>query len=547
MMKCIKCGYEMKKISTFCPDCGWDQRKDPIVDVKNDFVKEPIEQSIKEEIEIIEIKQEVIETKTKPIMIKNQDRYLIINHLYGLRLNQLMVYDLYKRHKKFQSILNDVYRIKKLQLEHNVKVAGLFKELKQTYNREILDKTTDSIFPSHEINNSSNSLSSESAYQSPFKYKAQKNVKIISIILALVLAFIGLFVALITFAYVTGRINSFSYFELDRYLDNPDDQMNIVGQFIITGSLISIYIFYKIFQALLLPRLYKGGGHKNYGTWYLNLRRFNQQMIEKRLKTDEDFQLYLMIDIESKRKNFSKGKKYSESKIRKLAKKNKLEKYPYNFDAQFSKIILDYELEHDLKRVVKDARDDLESINQKTALIYSLETTILDTIQIYKTEIKEMYKKIEDTYKEILHPTDWESVDTIIFYLETGRAENLKEALILLQHRQNAEMIADVIRQSAEYISQQLSIKINQLENNILDALEEQRAYISNRFDEIDGRITEMFYAFSYIEQSVEEAGRTVAASVHSASIDINQHLTQLAYSNSESSKEIVSAVRSVQ
>ena len=68
----------------------------------------------------------------------------------------------------------------------------------------------------------------------------------------------------------------------------------------------------------------------------------------------------------------------------------------------------------------------------------------------------QVYLAIKDAYGEAFHPDNWKYLDRVVYYLTTGRADNLKDALSILDQRLNAELIASEIQASSEMLSNEI-------------------------------------------------------------------------------------------
>ncbi|MDE6605215.1 MAG: hypothetical protein K2K85_04245 [Clostridia bacterium] len=85
-----------------------------------------------------------------------------------------------------------------------------------------------------------------------------------------------------------------------------------------------------------------------------------------------------------------------------------------------------------------------------------------------------VYESLQKTFNKLLDERDWQYLDLIIFYIETGRAESIKEALQLLEReiqtkriigaiQEATECICSTIESAAARISAQLGVISNQL------------------------------------------------------------------------------------
>ena len=111
------------------------------------------------------------------------------------------------------------------------------------------------------------------------------------------------------------------------------------------------------------------------------------------------------------------------------------------------------------------------------------------TISIYEqrleSESKELTAKslvmedaLRETYSTILNESDWGNIDLIIHYLETGRADTLKEALLQVDRQLQTNQIVEAIDRASEAmcnhihsafssLGQALAISFTKLDNSI--------------------------------------------------------------------------------
>ncbi len=81
---------------------------------------------------------------------------------------------------------------------------------------------------------------------------------------------------------------------------------------------------------------------------------------------------------------------------------------------------------------------------------------ISQSIQNLGDKNKRIIGILYDSFSTIVAVSDWENVDLLIYYLETRRAESIKEALLLVDKQKQAEMIAGEIRKAGEAICDKL-------------------------------------------------------------------------------------------
>ena len=83
----------------------------------------------------------------------------------------------------------------------------------------------------------------------------------------------------------------------------------------------------------------------------------------------------------------------------------------------------------------------------------------------------------------IITEADWVNVDLLIFYLETGRADSLKEALLLVDKQRQTNQISHAIHEASVHVSTSIESGLNRLGGIIqtgFDKLERQIQFNHN-------------------------------------------------------------------
>lgn len=83
------------------------------------------------------------------------------------------------------------------------------------------------------------------------------------------------------------------------------------------------------------------------------------------------------------------------------------------------------------------------------------------SVETKKAQI--IYEGLRTIYDKIINEVDYGNLDLIIYYLSTGRADSMKEALIQATDQRRHEEIIDAIENAARYISQELRVGLRNL------------------------------------------------------------------------------------
>lgn len=144
---------------------------------------------------------------------------------------------------------------------------------------------------------------------------------------------------------------------------------------------------------------------------------------------------------------------------------------------------------------IAELRKDLNPDNKdSTAYRYNKE---INTLFEQNNAMLELLRKQNNS---IVHEADWPYIDLIIHYIETGRADTLKEALQLVDRQLQADSIVNAVQNAAQYISQSFSSAIYSLQSSLdvnLKAISKQINGVSSQLDSIS-------YAQSKISEGID-------------------------------------------
>lgn len=98
-------------------------------------------------------------------------------------------------------------------------------------------------------------------------------------------------------------------------------------------------------------------------------------------------------------------------------------------------------------------------------------------ISVKSNESQILTEALEKQYNWLLQPADWQNIDLIIFYLQTGRADSIKESLQLADRQRQNDAIVNEIRRAAVSISNEIRsnfIALGQVMVQCFNSLSEQ-------------------------------------------------------------------------
>lgn len=143
-----------------------------------------------------------------------------------------------------------------------------------------------------------------------------------------------------------------------------------------------------------------------------------------------------------------------------------------------------------------------KEINQASGLIKNLEKKNNELIEANKSKgeerktavqnynseaevtvpvIRTMYKALLETYSPTLDPRDWENLDLIIYYITTGRADSLKEALQQVDMQKRAETLVQAIGEASNAICKSIEVNIGALREEMKSCFSRLSAQLRNQ------------------------------------------------------------------
>lgn len=116
----------------------------------------------------------------------------------------------------------------------------------------------------------------------------------------------------------------------------------------------------------------------------------------------------------------------------------------------------------------------------------------------YSEKSRFVFEALEQTYVQLLDPRDWQHLDLIIFYMETGRAETMKEALQLVDRQIQTDSIVEAIERASKQICSTIQRGMERINNTIVasaQTLSAQINAVSNQLTDLSITADEMQYA----------------------------------------------------
>lgn len=172
-----------------------------------------------------------------------------------------------------------------------------------------------------------------------------------------------------------------------------------------------------------------------------------------------------------------------------------------------------------------------EELRIKEDKISGLREKFRDEVVCQATEKSIAIKSaLNEQFDAIISEADWENVDLLIFYLNTGRADSLKEALLLVDRQRQTDQIVHAINSAADYVSNtmrentyRLAMSMSrcfgrlseQIADNHRELLSEVRA-TSSAIQKLGGGIDSLGERLGQLSDGIESQSRDQRAALES-------------------------------
>ncbi|MBQ8658333.1 MAG: hypothetical protein IJ506_04285 [Clostridia bacterium] len=170
----------------------------------------------------------------------------------------------------------------------------------------------------------------------------------------------------------------------------------------------------------------------------------------------------------------------------------------------------------------------LAETNQKT------EST--NTKNLLTGKAQEMKLALNNTYDSWLSESDWQNTDLLIYYLETRRADDLKEALLLVDKQRQTDQIVRAVREAG--IAVQTSIETSMA--RLGDGLARSFSVLSSQLERVSSRLSRMATAqeesLAASERNMQRLGAQISENLSAqvSAMELNNSLLKKSNSTSE-------------
>ncbi len=144
-----------------------------------------------------------------------------------------------------------------------------------------------------------------------------------------------------------------------------------------------------------------------------------------------------------------------------------------------------------LQREIDNMRKEVKNANEK----------LLPIINNFKVT----YKAVQEQFAEFVDERDWGNIDLIIFNYETGRALDLRDALMQVDNERRNQRLIKAVQDASSSICYSISRGFGTLQN----ALEHHMIILENRISKLSSQISE---SAELQLEAIEESGKAQQA-----------------------------------
>ena len=135
------------------------------------------------------------------------------------------------------------------------------------------------------------------------------------------------------------------------------------------------------------------------------------------------------------------------------------------FDAAPAKIAI---INKSINALKKENEKFRNVINENLTSANTIETDINKEVSIKTLDCNSLYQALTNTYNSFLDERDWQNLDLLIFYFETRRADDMKEALQLVDKQVQNNAIVQAIGNATNQICNTIRSGFQQLQTTLV-------------------------------------------------------------------------------
>ena len=190
----------------------------------------------------------------------------------------------------------------------------------------------------------------------------------------------------------------------------------------------------------------------------------------------------------------------------------------------------------EVDKIRRECESATNEIPLHTQTIEKLNKQCSAHIAPYVAAVKELDKALVAKFKNVLDPRDWQNVDLIIYYFETGRADTLKEALHLVDNERQTQRIVNAIHSASAYVSQTIRSGMSELRSTMVQCFSAVSAQLNAIGTQQRAAYTAMYNQMQNINANIKNVSLQlgdISADIKT-SFDFNKALAEKSTTSSD-------------
>lgn len=140
----------------------------------------------------------------------------------------------------------------------------------------------------------------------------------------------------------------------------------------------------------------------------------------------------------------------------------------------------------EINELIQAHEEEVAALEKKKETLEQQKNPHLELLKVNGEKVSAIVESATKAYP-LIDLRDWENVDLLIYYFETGRADDMKEALQLVDRQRQTEMLAKAIAMASAEICKTIHQSMNQLGN----ALSQSFSLLSSQLSQLSSQLSQ--------------------------------------------------------
>ena len=143
--------------------------------------------------------------------------------------------------------------------------------------------------------------------------------------------------------------------------------------------------------------------------------------------------------------------------------------------------------------------------------------------------VKSVRDALTDFTEGLLIEEDWKNVDLLIFYLKTGRADSLQEALLLVDKQRQTDQISEAISSAAVFVANSINKSVSQMTRQFTQAITDSAMQLEKNINDNNTKLAGMIT--STITRSIDDNGMYMRSAIVHMGSSVSSQIREMNHS----------------